>query len=108
MSVMGYVPGARVAVVCMFIVAVPEVPLMVFDEKETLTPMGNVPGTSVTGELKLFCPTMVTVVLNVAPAVMASEVTSVLSVKPGAAKTVSKMFTVLVKVPPVAVTLISC
>lgn len=108
MSVTVYVPGATAAVVMMFIVAVPVTPLIVFDEKETVKPAGNVPGASVTGELKLFCPTMLAVVLNIAPAVMASEVTSVLRVKPGTPKTVSKMFTVWVMVPPVAVTLIRC
>ena len=102
-------PGATVAEVCMFIVAVPVVPLIVFDgEKETLKPGGNIPGASITSELKLFCPTMLAVVLNVAPAVMPSEVTSVLSVKPGTAKTVNKIFTVFAMVPLVAVTLNTC
>jgi hypothetical protein len=51
---------------------------------------------------------MLAVVLNVAPAVMPSEVTSVLSVKPGTAKTVNKIFTVFAMVPLVAVTPNTC
>ncbi len=83
-------------------VAVPLAPLMVVEEKAAVTPAGRVPIVRATGELKLFVATMLTVVLNVAPAVIASVVTSVLSVKPGTPRIVKSKLADWVTVPPTA------
>ena len=76
--------------------------MSVVAERLAVMPVGKVPKAKVTAELNPFWVVMLTLVLKVAPAVNASDVTSVLSVKPGRPITVNKRLALLVTVPPAA------
>ena len=84
--------------------AVPLALVIVLDDKVPVTPAGKVPTLKFTLELKPFCAITLTVVLKAAPAVRESELTSVLSVKPGIPTTVSNRLILWATVPPVPVT----
>jgi len=77
--------------------------LSVVDDKVAVTPAGRAPRVRVMGELKPFCPTTLTVVVNAQPAVIASDVMFVLRVKPGIPATVSKRLMLWDTEPPAAV-----
>ncbi len=80
---------AKVLAVEMVRIAVPFGVLMALEDRVAVTPAGNVPKCNATGELKLFCPTMLTVVLKEAPAVSVMALTSVFKVNPGTLTTLS-------------------
>ena len=82
--------------------AVPVVPLIVVADRLAVTPAGMVPKLRFTLEVKPFCATALTVVLNAAPAVKDSELTSVLRVKPGTPTTVRSKLMLCDTVPPAA------
>ena len=84
--------------------AVPVAPLIVDDERLAVMPAGNAPRVKVTGELKPFTATMLTVVLKTAPALSGSDVTSVFKVKPGKPTTIRSRFALCETVRPEAVT----